>query len=52
MKREGGDPFIALMKLIAEKQKDLTPSEDLSKVFTVFVMYCHIVVLRMSLTKS
>ena len=22
MKREGGDPFLALMKLIAEKQKD------------------------------
>ena len=33
MKREGGDPFLALMKLIAEKQKDLTPPEDLSKVF-------------------
>ena len=32
VKREGGDPFLALMKLIAEKQKDLTPSEDLSKV--------------------
>ena len=48
MKREGGDPFLALMKLIPEKQKDPTPSEDLSKV-TVFVMYCHIIVLRMSL---
>ena len=44
MKREGGDPFIALMKLIAEKQKDLA-----QRFYSICDVLSHIFVLRMSL---
>ena len=37
VKREGGDLFLALLKLIAEKQKDQNPETDQAEVGNIIL---------------